>query len=210
MSKSVLDETQAKLFGQFADYPEIAENFYLAGGTALALQLGHRKSIDFDFFSGSDFSVDGIAQFVVRKLQGTVISESPGTLHADVSGVKLSFLAYAYPMLKPFQMLDGIRLASVDDIAAMKIGAVSQRGSKKDFFDLYEILKKLSFLAIKNDFLEKFGSERVSCYHVLKSLFYFDDAEAEPDPISLNRTTWPSVKKFFLRYEKQIFRDLLC
>jgi len=104
----------------------------------------------------------------------------------------------------------GIELAGVPDIAAMKVVAIAQRGTKKDFFDLYEILRGISIQEVKTWFLEKYGDRRVNCYHVVRSLVFFEEAEGEPDPVSLNGTTWEEVKSFFLSRERSHFSDLVC
>ncbi|MFZ2960329.1 MAG: nucleotidyl transferase AbiEii/AbiGii toxin family protein [Candidatus Ozemobacteraceae bacterium] len=114
--------------------------------------------------------------------------------------------------MAPLHSFSGINLADVSDIAAMKVVAVSQRGTKKDFFDLYEILRPNSPQQLKTWVLSKFGERRINCFHVLRSLVFFADADADADPypISLNATSWLGVKAFFLGLEKELSEQLLC
>ena len=117
---------------------------------------------------------------------------------------------FHHPLLKPLQTFQNLNVASLEDIAAMKAVAISQRGDKKDFFDMYEILKTIPHHALKRLFLEKFSEARINCHHILKSFFYFDDADQQPDPISLNGTTWEQVKSYFADHEKILMKELIC
>jgi len=197
------------LIQRLSKIAEIADTFYMAGGTALALYLGHRQSNDLDFFSEKDFNTEKYAQ-IVLKLGGTIIEEETGTLHAVIDNTKVSFIHYPYRLIKPLKQELGIRLASIEDIACMKVIAILQRGEKKDFFDIYEILKRFSPLMIKEMILEKYGDKKINCYHVLKSFFYFDEADKTLDPVSLNDTSWDDVKEYFLKNEATLTEGLLC
>ncbi|MFZ2959104.1 MAG: nucleotidyl transferase AbiEii/AbiGii toxin family protein [Candidatus Ozemobacteraceae bacterium] len=188
--------------------PVIA-NFYLAGGTALALHLGHRCSVDLDFFTDDVFDGMKLADSLTN-LGGELRTQQEDTLHAMLDEVKCSFFRYPYPRLESFHSFSGINLAAVPDIAAMKVVAIAQRGTKKDFFDLYEILRQHTPQQLKTWVLGKFGERRINCYHVLRSLVFFADADVDPDPISLNETSWPVVKSFFLSLEKELSEKLLC
>ncbi|MBP7636137.1 nucleotidyl transferase AbiEii/AbiGii toxin family protein [Candidatus Ozemobacteraceae bacterium] len=185
------------------------KGFYLAGGTALAFHLGHRRSVDLDFFTASDFDGSSLGDALVSR-DGEIRSQEAGTLHVSLRGVKCSFFTYSYPLLESPVEFEGLRLAALSDIAAMKVIAIGQRGTKKDFFDLYEILQHASPGKVKQWVLEKFGERRVNCYHLLRSLVYFADAEADPDPISLRGLTWSQVKTFMLRQEKHLAERFLC
>ena len=198
-----------QLIAELSHRHDIVDRFYLAGGTALALQCGHRTSVDLDFFSQDQFNSEQIATAIIET-GGQVIQSETYSVHGVSAGVKMSFFHYPYPLLQPLLSFQAILIASVDDIAAMKAVAISQRGDKKDFFDMYEILKKIPPSALKRLFLSKFSEPRINCYHILKSFFYFDDADLQPDPISLNGTTWEQVKTYFTNNEKQIMKELLC
>jgi len=173
----------------------LGDNLYLAGGTALAIELGHRKSIDLDFFSRSDFSTDEFK----KKLSGIgtleVTNEEDGTLDVLLDGVKVSFLRYGYGQLFPFLNFEGIKLADERDIGAMKIDAVSSRGSKKDFIDIYFLLKKYDLGQLLAFFEEKYENIKYNKIHILKSLVYFDDAENEPMPLMIEDVKWEDVRK---------------
>ncbi|MDD2714841.1 MAG: nucleotidyl transferase AbiEii/AbiGii toxin family protein [Candidatus Wallbacteria bacterium] len=187
---------------------DFAESFYLAGGTALALHLGHRKSVDLDFFSEKKFNTDYFCRCITG-LGGTIAAEDQETIQAFINNVKISLFYYPYRVLQNFSGFRGIQVAGIPDIACMKVIAVSQRAEKKDFYDLFEILRKTSPPDLKQAILDKYGPGRINCYHVLKALFYFADAEKSPDPISLNNTAWNDVKRFFLDNERKI-KESLC
>jgi len=170
-------------------YPD----FYLAGGTALALQLGHRKSIDLDFFTDKFPKRDILLQDL-KPFKPRVVQENPGTLDLMVDEVKVSFLEYKYPLMQKVVEFEGTKLASVIDIACMKLSAVSSRGSKKDFIDLYFILQKHSLNQILNVFEEKYKGVEYQKSHILKSLIYFSDANSDPDPDFIEVVDWNKVK----------------
>jgi len=174
---------------------QIMEGFYLAGGTALALQLGHRKSIDLDFFSPNFPKRDIIIQ-QIRHLDPKIAQEAPGTIDCLIDDVKVSFLEYNYPLLAELKDYEGVKIASVIDIACMKLSATSSRGSKKDFIDLYVILEKYSLDELFNMFEKKFYGVSYQKLILLKSLTFFDDAENEPDPDYTKPLSWDSVKKY--------------
>ncbi|MBD3366005.1 hypothetical protein GF360_01535 [candidate division WWE3 bacterium] len=173
----------------------ILEKFYLAGGTALALQLGHRKSIDLDFFAKKFPSQEKLIK-ALEKYQPTITEEKPGTLHLQIEGVKISFLEYAYPLLKETVRYKAIKMASVLDIACMKIIAISQRSAKKDFVDLYEILQTLDLKDLVKALEKKYEKRDYQRTHILKSLTYFVDVESDLEPDYLKPTKWQEVKTF--------------
>ena len=173
-----------------------AEGFYLAGGTALALQLGHRRSEDFDWFRSRTFDALALAQeLVARGVPFESRSTARGTLHGAVLATRVSFLEFRYALLDP--PLDsglGFHLAGPRDIGAMKLSAVAQRGARKDFFDLVALGGAgLDLRTLLAAYQERFGVRDPG--HVLTSLTYFDDAERDTEPILGARDDdWPSVK----------------
>lgn len=183
----------------------------LAGGTALALQLGHRISHDLDFFTLEDFNIDN-AIAAIRKtgLPYRITSEGDGTLNAEIDGIKVSLLRFDHPFLETPLLVDGIRVAGILDIAAMKVIAISQRGLKRDFVDLYFILLEKPFHRIAEHMVQRFGPERVPPLHIGKSLVYFADADGNPEPAYSkgNAVKWIEVKKFFQQHVKQFVLDL--
>jgi len=185
--------------------------FVLAGGTGLALQRGHRVSEDLDFFTKQTFSTDLLFREIKgKKLSPMVLQEEKGTLTVTAHGVKLSFLQYAYPFKEKMADLDGVPIAGIIDITSMKIIAVSQRGAKRDFVDLYSVLQTVPFWKIAENLMERFGKDRVNPVHIGKSLVYFKDADIDPDPRYLGneQLPWDQVKKFFKKNVKQMVIDL--
>jgi hypothetical protein len=175
-----------------------SHSFYLGGGTAIALYLGHRRSDDFDWFIEQSM---GAADRLATELQRGGIpfsteSFSPGTLYGTVSGVRTSFIEYGYPLLRELQIVPdfGCQLASLDDLAAMKLAAITQRGSRKDFLDIFELgLKHASLQRMLEIYKQKYGINDIG--HVLLGLAYFDEAEMEPMPQMLRVVKWDEVKK---------------
>ena len=169
--------------------------FYLAGGTALALRLGHRRSVDFDWFSTQAL---GDALRLARTLQDVaplkVESTEQGTLHATVFKVRVSFMEYRYPLLRPTiaWAAKEVRLASLEDIACMKLSAVAQRGSRKDFVDLFALERRVPLAHALRSYVKKYGTHEVG--PVLHGLVYFDDADREPMPRMLRPWAWSDIK----------------
>jgi hypothetical protein len=172
---------------------DLVKNWYLAGGTGLALQLGHRKSIDLDFFIDK-FPKRDLLLSSLNKLSPKIIQEAPGTIDTTIDEVKVSFLEYKYPLLNKFADFEGVSVASVSDIACMKLSAISSRGSKKDFVDLYFILQKHSLDELFVSFEKKFKDVKYQKLHFLKSLVYFDDANKDPDPDMIEEVSWTDIK----------------
>lgn len=184
----------------------ITHDFYLAGGTALALQLGHRLSVDLDWFSAKKFSVAKLKKELSRLGKLEITGEEPGTLHGVLNGVKISFFHYEYKMLFPFVNDGGIKVADARDIAAMKLDTISSRGSKKDFIDLYFLLQEYPLEEIIGFFEKKYRGIKYNKVHILKSLTYFESAERDPMPIMLKRVGWDSVKKNITAAAKHILK----
>jgi len=179
--------------------PEL-DGWTLAGGTGLAVQMGHRVSEDFDFFRTDAFSPD-LIQRILRQVDvvGT-LQEDERTLTVIVSATKVSFFSVPDDFLFPGSPYYFFQIADPRDIALMKLAAISGRGSRKDFIDLYTILQGgLSLEQCFHWLPSKYGEGRVNTYHVLKSLTYFDDAEREPMPRMLEPFDWVACKNFFVR-----------
>jgi hypothetical protein len=173
--------------------------FYLAGGTGLALQFGHRRSLDLDFFSNQIPDEERIIEACQRLPDFAVMAKAPQTVHAAIGSVKVSFLGYAYPVLFPPRKFLDVDVADPRDIACMKISAIANRGTKRDFVDLYVTARLYGLAALLNLFGRKFAQVRYNDVHVLKSLTYFEDAERDPDPHMLTPLPWKAVKQFFVR-----------
>ncbi len=173
----------------------LAQNFYLAGGTALAIQLRHRESIDLDFFCREEFSNSKLKEKLSKMGEYFLTNEEEGTLHGTLDDVKLSFLEYDYEQLYPLVEFAGINLADLRDIAAMKIDAISSRGSKKDFIDLYFLLEKYSLTELIAFFERKFKGIHYNKLHILKSITFFTEAENDPALMMLKNVDWETVKR---------------
>ena len=175
---------------------DVLESWTLAGGTALALQLGHRYSEDLDFFGAADFDTEGVVHQLAALGKVAVQSRSAGTLHAVVDRLRVSFLRAQEPLVFPGVAYRGLNVADPRDIAAMKVVAIGGRGSRKDFVDLYFYLETGATLAGTLAVLrERFAQVDYNEYHLLKSLVYFDDAEAEPMPRMLRAVSWDAIKE---------------
>lgn len=175
-------------------------DFYLAGGTGLALQLGHRRSVDFDWFRSQpiDDPLRLAADLKTPSFRLTVDRVEKGTLHASAKRVRVSFLEYSYPQLQPFVEVAGLRLAAPEDIAAMKLAAVAQRGSKKDFVDIFALGQRFALADMLGFYRAKYGLKDVG--HVLVALAYFDDADRERLPTLLRRWEWSTMKAAIRRW----------
>jgi len=184
-----------------------ARHFYLAGGTALTIYLGHRQSLDLDWFTQKPFTNPlEFAQYL-RETGVSFSTEqiSQGSLHGWVEGVRVSFLEFQYPLLSPLVRwadLD-VPLASLEDIACMKLAAIAQRGSKKDFYDVFALCRTTFSLKQMLEFYQrKFSIQDIGA--VLFGLVYFDDAEKEPDPLLLQAVEWQQVKRSFRDWVRKI------
>lgn len=189
---------------------DCVSEFYLAGGTALALELGHRISIDLDFFTQQNFSVKEIADKLKIKGRLEITSQDKGTLNGELDGVKISFFEYQYKMLFPTKEYLGVQLADERDIAAMKILAISDRGNKKDFVDLFVLLKMYTLDEILKFFNEKYKDYNYNMLHILKSLTYFSDADEDSEPLYIHPILWTEVKRVIKNvvYEYTISQEL--
>jgi hypothetical protein len=170
------------------------QGFNLVGGTALSLQIGHRKSIDLDMFTTESFDTNELKS----KLEDDfpvfqVILESQNTLITNINDIKVDFIRFKYGFTYPIIFEDQIRLANVKDIASMKLDAITGRGKKKDFFDLFFLLKRYSLSELLSLYQEKYQHSTI--FHVVKSINYFEEAEVEPDPIIIDKkVNWMKVK----------------
>ncbi|MBI5196498.1 MAG: nucleotidyl transferase AbiEii/AbiGii toxin family protein [Nitrospirae bacterium] len=186
------------------------KHLILAGGTALALQLGHRISVDLDFFTMDDFSSESLIQEIKRlKFDYQILQEEAGSLTVIVNSVKVSVFRYHCPFTDLKVKIKSIPVASILDIAAMKVIAITQRGAKRDFADLYFILQDTPFRKVAANMLRRFGTERVNPLLIGKALVFFNDAEGDPEPQYLrDKPDWKDIKRFFKKNVKQIVFDL--
>jgi hypothetical protein len=175
----------------------VLDRCYLAGGTGLALHLGHRRSHDLDFFSRDPVEPEVLIRRMKTLAGFALASQAPDTLHVTFQSIKVSFLAYPYPVLFPFATFLGVNVADPRDIACMKLSAISNRGTKRDFVDLYLMAKQCGLAHLLEWFKQKYADVNHSLTHVLKSLSWFEDADKEPMPDMLAPLLWEDVKRFF-------------
>lgn len=188
---SAIDAATLELLIKIQKLP-LFKNLCLAGGTSLALQIGHRKSIDLVFFG--KLKSDEIEINKQLKQLGSIqlIHKTENIFIYLINNIKIDIVNYHYEWLEKPILTEGIKLAGKKDIAAMKLSAITGRGTKKDFFDLYFLLQKYSMTEMFNFYKQKYddGSE----FLVIKSLSYFDDAEKQMDPEMLKKINWQKVK----------------
>jgi predicted nucleotidyltransferase component of viral defense system len=202
----VISPAVAKTVETLGAVPALRD-FYLAGGTALALYLGHRRSVDLDFFCPQPFNEDALIASLRRVPDLVVISKSPQAVYLHVAGAKVSFIGYQYPQLFPLTDFQGLRVADVRDIACMKLSALASRGSRRDFVDLYVVARQYGIPELLELFQRKFAQANYNLLHVRKSLPYFAEAEKEPMPDMLVPLSWEDVKQLFLDEARKLQRS---
>ena len=168
----------------------------LVGGTALALQYGHRSSVDLDFFGDVDADSEVVKDILRKYGQLNVVKERQYIKAYQLDGVKIDIVNYKYSWIETPVEEDGITLASPKDIAAMKVNAIEGRGTKKDFIDMYFLLKHYSLKEILSYYQLKYPEH--SIFRALMSLSYFEDAEGQFMPKMFSSDTWEQMKKYIL------------
>jgi hypothetical protein len=190
-----------QILGRLIAVPGV-ERFYLAGGSAIAWHLEHRRSRDLDLFS-FDETVDltKLRRRLVRPpIRAEIVSAGDATMRAKVSKVVVDVVRYPYPLLRPpASGPSGFPIASIEDLAAMKVAAIATRGIRRDFWDLFEICENtLSLRQAVRAHRRRFDTAQDELYHVLRALTYFDDAERlRKFPAGLTAAKWEAIKSFF-------------
>jgi len=186
-----------ELLKRLSAQPELRET-RLVGGTALALQYGHRQSIDLDFFGRLPQDKDELIAIASTEGKGTVHNRSNLVLQMVIEGVKVDFVDYSrYEWIDNPILGDGFVLASDKDIAAMKVNAIIGRGTRKDFIDLYVLLRHYSITEIMDFYKKKYPEH--SEYRALLSMTYFEDAEMQDMPRMFLDTSWEDMKKTIIQ-----------
>jgi len=202
-------DTIRHIWPTLARQPFIGQ-FYLAGGTALALRLGHRRSVDLDFFPIDREVDDPIRREIVTSLSAVaevlVLENVFGNLLLTVDGIRTGFFGYGYPLVQPLSEADGILLASLADIGLMKLDAVSDRANRKDFYDLYQIAQLIPLDALVSMTKTKYPLVRDFEFMVYRGLTFFDVADRQADPELLIDLTWDTVRMFFIDQARQLAR----
>ena len=179
--------------------------FYLAGGTALTLQMGHRKSVDLDFFSQTDEVHERTRQRIIRAIaerDGQVIENVDGNLVLLVDDVRVGFFSYGYKLIEPFAQLENVNVASMLDIGLMKLDAVIGRGSRKDFFDLYVIAEQYPLEELLQAGARKYPTSRDFALMAVESFILFENAERDVHFVFFFFVTWDEVRGYFSEQAK--------
>ena len=211
---TILSKKQIEIVETLKKSVLLNSSFYLAGGTGLALILAHRKSIDFDFFSKAGFSPEKILEQLrenIKENQISLAEMKEDTLIVFLKNIQASFFYYNYPLIKPLIPKNGLSVASVEDISAMKVISLIQRGLKKDFVDLWAIIRQTEY-SLKDIFSfckEKYGSA-FSESIAIKALTYFQDAEEEEMPEGIKyKFPWDDIKKDLTTFTREYFNQYL-
>ncbi len=191
----------------------ILTSAYLAEGTALALQIGHRYSYDFDFFVPEEFNEEHLLKKITKALNNFRLERKEWRrILGYIGDVRFSLFFYDYPLLFKTHTFSRISIADIKDITAMKIAAIADRGTKRDFIDLYFILAVEKLLTLSDAlklYDRKFKTLKQNKVHILKSLVYFEDAEKDEMPRMIRPVNWERVKEFFVEENKKVLKGLL-
>ncbi|HXB40115.1 MAG TPA: nucleotidyl transferase AbiEii/AbiGii toxin family protein [Bacteroidia bacterium] len=180
------------------------QDFYLGGGTSLALQIGHRLSVDLDFFTSHKKNINDI-EYELLFIEGIKINaRSNYALFTEFRGVKVDILNYPYKFISEPIKYNGITLCGKDDICAMKLKTVMNRGAKKDFYDIYFLLQEYSFTKMMELFEKKYANIEPNA--IIRSLTYFEDAEEQENPVLLKEVSlsWEKVKQTIISEIRKI------
>ncbi len=189
----------------------ISRSFYLGGGTAVALHLGHRVSVDLDFFTPEHFDIN----YLESELQNfsTYRRErlANDTLLGALEDLRISFFRYHYKLIESPVMFLGTNILQLPDLAAMKIEAIAQRNTKRDFIDLYFLAREAGITPedALNYHKSKYEGLDINMSHLVLSLGYFSEADEEPMPKMVKPVRWNEVKKYFQRESKTLLTKLV-
>ena len=194
---STVDPSTFFLLQEIFKQPFIDKQFALAEGTSLALQIGHRKSIDLDLFSPHVFVPTDVERILAghSTWQYEPMSRLERMLFCTINKVKCDFVYEPFPLIQPFIEREGVKLYSVADIAAMKLHIVCGRGKKKDFFDIFVLLHSYEWKQMLEWFKQKYGDSQF--FFLWKSITYFTDADEDVDirGISPYNVSWNQIKE---------------
>ncbi len=201
-----IEQSTLGLLKQIQSIPELSD-LRLVGGTALALILGHRESIDLNFFGRVEDSAEDLTYYMSQVGNVEILKESRNINTFFVNDVKIDFVNYHFEWLQEPLEVDGMTIAREKDIAAMKLAAITGRGTKKDFIDLYYLLNMYSFADIFKFYSKKYPTS--SHFLTLRSLLYFEDAEKTVMPKMLDKgITWEMVKEKIIEETKKLVLDV--
>ena len=194
---TTVDSNTYSLLQQIFTLEFIKNDFALAGGTALALQIGHRKSIDLDIFSTANFDVKELEIILTtsEKLKFSYTGNNSRMLFSFIDNIKCDFVHEPAMLINPFIEIEGVNYFSIADIAAMKLHTICGRGKKKDFFDIYSLLELYPWEQLLKWFIEKYDETQL--FFLQRSILYFEDAEDDPEINGLPPFTknWDDIKE---------------
>jgi len=192
LHKNAVEPTALEVLEKVCESPDLNE-FALGGGTNIALRKGRRFSIDLDFFTCKSFDTNSVYKTISQHFKQTeLLFEQNQTMMFLVNGIKVDFVLYPFDWSFPFETIDGIRLISLQDIIPMKLQAISNRFSKKDFWDIELLLDEFPLHKMIDIFKLKFPP--VDTGYIIHSLTNFESAETEENPISIVGKPWEEVK----------------
>ena len=203
---NIIDKDRYKLLKDLTETVTIPE-YYMIGGTALSLQMGLRESFDFDFCVPAQFNNELLLEELRKIGELEVKQNQNGTCDVILNEVQVSFFYYPNKIIKELvttKEIPKLKMASILDIAVMKIVAIGGRGAKKDFFDLYNIINKckISIKELADGLIKKCGNE-TNYVNIIMGLSYFEDAEHEILPKTFVEYNWEEIKEFFINYQKE-------
>ena len=201
LSKAAVEAPTLELIKSLQSKPYL-QGFYLVGGTALALHLSHRKSVDIDLFSNFDFDASMLLEHIQQDYSYQIFFSSSNTLKGSISNINVDLLAHRYELIAKTELIQGAHLLSLPDIIAMKLNAISISGQRsKDFIDIFYLLDQYELESMLEFYKRKYKQEHVA--HILKSLIYFEDVDLADWPVLIlnPKLKWGDVKK---RIEKAV------
>jgi hypothetical protein len=198
VKSEVLPEYTKKLLAKFRT-EDLPPGSYLGGGTAIALWIGHRQSVDLDWFAPQEFDEKMWQMRWETKLGFVLQGRDWQTLVGEIDSVKTALYFYKYPMIEATTVYNGIEIAGLKDLTAMKLDAIVSRGTKRDFIDLYFLTKKFGRDEIFEYYGQKYGHLEDRQLMIRKALVYFTEAEEDEMPRLLVPIDWKEVKAYFLK-----------
>lgn len=192
LQQNAVEPATLDLLNRISVLPEF-EKFALGGGTNLALRLGHRLSVDLDFFTNIPYQNSVIFQVISTEFPAAeLLFEQNQTMMFIIESIKVDFVLYPFKWLLPFETMDGARLIALPDIIPMKLQALSNRFSKKDFWDIAFLLNHFSLVEMLEIFNSKFP--KIDTGYIIHSLTNFENADREQQPVPLLPKTWEEIK----------------
>lgn len=201
---NIIDEDRYQLLKKITETISIP-NYYMIGGTALSIQLGLRESFDFDFCVPDYFNNEVLLQELQTLGKIEIKQNQKGTCDIILNGVQVSFFYYPNSIIKELittKEIPKLKMASVLDIAVMKVAAIGGRGA--NFFDLYNIMNQydITIDELTTGLIQKCG-DKINYVNTIMGLSYFEDAEQEILPKTFVPYNWEEIKRFFIKFQKE-------